>query len=45
MLLMAVAHFVQMLGRYLKSDNPDGLAMIIWMVLTLIYSAAMIYTD
>ena len=42
---MAVAHFVQMLGRYLNLDNPDGLAMIIWIVLTVIYSAAMIYKD
>ena len=45
MLLMAVAHFLQMLGRYLKLENPDGLALIVWMALTVIYSAVMIYTD
>lgn len=45
MLLMGVAHFVQMLGRYLKLNNPDGLAMIVWMISTIVYSAVMIYTD
>lgn len=45
MFLMAVAHFVQMLGRYQTWDNPDGLAMVVWMVLTIVYSAAMICTD